>query len=83
MPYIKQEERVVMDGVVDFLKIAGVEPNGKLNYVLYAFCKRHIDPSYANYKNYIGELNECVAEIRRRLLAEYENEKIKSNGDVI
>lgn len=82
MPYIKQEDRVVMDGVVEFLKIAGVEPNGKLNYVLYAFCKRNIEPSYNNYKNYIGELEECVAEIRRRLLAEYEDEKIKINGDV-
>ena len=82
MPYIKPEERIVMDGVVDFLKIAGVEPNGKLNYILYAFCKRNIEPSYNNYKNYLGELEECVAEIRRRILSKYEDEAIARNGDV-
>jgi hypothetical protein len=37
---------------------------------------------YNNYKNYIGELQETVAEIRRRLLAPYEDIKIQENGDV-
>jgi hypothetical protein len=53
-----------------------------LNYVLFAYCKHMIKPSYANYKNFIGELEECVAEIRRRLLAPYEDKKIVDNGDV-
>jgi len=41
-----------------------------------------VSPSYNNYKNFCGELNECVAEIRRRILASYEDEKIEENGDV-
>jgi len=56
--------------------------DGDLNYVLYAYCKRHIVPSYANYKNFLGELTEAAAEIRRRLLAPYEDGKIRENGDI-
>jgi hypothetical protein len=41
-----------------------------------------VEPSYNNYKNFIGELNETVAEIRRRLLASYEDQKMEENGDV-
>ena len=35
-----------------------------------------------NYKNFIGELRQCANEIERRMLAPYEDEKIKENGDV-
>ena len=86
MPYIKKSERDFLDWVVDALHVnAGDEPleNGRLNYLLFAYCKRHVPPSYNNYKNFIGELNECVAEIRRRLLAPYEDQKIIENGDVL
>ena len=82
MPYIDPVDRPPMDSVVNAMKSAGVEPDGKLNYVLFKFCKDTVKPSYSNYKNFIGELNECVAEIRRRLLAPYENKKIQINGDV-
>ena len=71
-----------MDLVVDMMVHAGVQVDGDLNYILYAFCKRHIKPSYNNYKNYLGELNEAAEEIRRRLLAPYEDQKILENGDV-
>ena len=82
MPYIKDHLRPTMDTVVDQMKMAGVQVDGDLNYILYAYCKRHIKPGYGNYKNYIGELHEAAAEIRRRLLAPYEDEKILENGDV-
>lgn len=83
MPYIKEEDRYLMDKVVDQMRLCDVEPNGKLNYVLYAFCKRNIDPSYNNFKNYCAELRQCATEIERRLLGPYEDEKIRSNGDVL
>lgn len=82
MPYIKQEKRPALDRIVSEMWVAGVEANGDLNYLLFAYCKRCITPSYNNYKNFIGELNECAAEIRRRLLADYEDKKIETNGDV-
>lgn len=82
MPYILQENRPTMDKVVDAMVEAGVQANGDLNYILYKFCKYNVKPSYGNYKNYCGELNECAAEIRRRMTAPYENVKIDENGDV-
>ncbi|SNS80066.1 hypothetical protein SAMN05421640_1285 [Ekhidna lutea] len=82
MPYIKQEDRPKLDQLVEQMKEAGIAANGDLNYLLYAFCKRHVSPSYNNYKNFIGELNQCATEIERRILAPYEDEKMRENGDV-
>ena len=82
MPYIKQSMRPQMDSVVAQMDVAGVQANGDLNYILFAYCKHHIEPSYNNYKNFLGELNEAAEEIRRRLLAPYEDQKIIENGDV-
>ena len=82
MPYIKLEGRPDMDEIVDLMVQKGVKANGDLNYVLFKFAKYYIKPSYNNYKNYCGELEECAVEIRRRILAEYENQKISENGDV-
>lgn len=81
MPYIKQR-RKELDGIVDLMVKKEVRADGDLNYILYKFCKYHVTPGYNNYKNFNGELTECVAEIRRTLLAEYEMQKIKENGDV-
>jgi len=82
MPYIKQKDRPKMNMVVDVMRFQGVKADGKLNYVLYKLCKDDVEPSYNNYKNFIGELRQCATEIERRLLAEYEDLKIKENGDV-
>jgi len=82
MPYIKQADRPPMDIVVDEMIKQGVQPDGKLNYVLFKFCLKTVQPGYKNYKAFCGELEECAAEIRRRFTAHYENEKIKENGDV-
>lgn len=75
-----------------------VEPNGDINYILFKCCKYYIDPSYNNYKTFIGEIcyvadaldkgvfkdeyREAAAEIRRRILGPYEDQKIEENGDV-
>jgi hypothetical protein len=82
MPYITQNLRPTMDTVVEQMKKAGVVANGDLNYILYAFCKRNVKPSYNNYKNFCGELRQCATEIERRLLGPYEDIKILENGDV-
>ena len=82
MPYIKQNERSSMDQIVDMMDDWGVQANGDLNYILYAYCKRHVKPSYNNYKNFCGELRQCATEIERRILAPYEDKKIIENGDV-
>lgn len=82
MPYIKQEDRIVMDLVIKTMIDADVRANGDLNYILYSFCKKAIEPGYNNYKNYIGELRQCATEIERRILGPYEDEAIKRNGDI-
>lgn len=91
MPYIKDEivrkntkisKRKEMDVVVDLMVKQGVRVDGDLNYILYKFCKCYILPSYNNYKNFCGELDQCITEIKRRLIVPYEDEKIRENGDV-
>lgn len=82
MPYIKQRRRGHIDPVLPMIHATGLLSNGELNYLLYAYCKRYVKPSYNNYKNYIGELRQCATEIERRILAPYEDQKIIENGDV-
>ncbi len=82
MPYIKQESRPKMDKVVQAMVTAGVKADGDLNYILHKFCKYYVSPSYNNYKNFCGELNECATEIRRRMTGRYEDTKIRENGDL-
>jgi hypothetical protein len=82
MPYI--EDQVIRDSLDKLIDDNDgiLTANGNLNYFLFALCKRTVKPSYNNYKNFLGELAECSAEIRRRLLAPYEDKKINENGDV-
>jgi len=85
MPYIEQKFRPNLDELVNKMLRCGVHRDGLLNYVLFKLCKESNKgkfESYSNYKSYIGELNECVVEIRRRLLAPYEDLKRKEHGDV-
>ena len=87
MPYVLNidkdpELRPKLDKIVKHMIDSGVVANGDLNYILFALCKRSVKPSYNNYKNFIGELNECAAEIRRRFLSPYEEKAILRNGDV-
>lgn len=82
MPYIEKKYRPAMNEIVKLMKENNVEARGDLNYVLFAFCKRHIVPSYDEYKNFCGELRQCATEIERRILAPYEDKMILKNGDV-
>ncbi len=97
MPYVIPEKRPILDIIVQTMarvyaapegadehypEGSGLKVDGDLNYVLFAFCKRHVKPGYGNYKNFCGELRQCATEIERRLLARYEDVKILENGDV-
>ena len=66
MPYIKQEDRPKKDVVVKALADYGVSANENMVDILFFYCREHIKASYNQYKNFIGELNECAAEIDRR-----------------
>jgi len=73
-------------------------PNGDINYFLFKYAKYHIEPSYNNYKDFIGEIciamdktdnikykdeyRESAEWIRLKILAPYEEIKKEENGDV-
>lgn len=82
MPYITPERRIRLKSIIDHLEECHVDSNGDLNYILYAYCKRHVRPGYARLRNYCAELRACATEIERRILAPYEDTKIEENGDV-
>ncbi len=82
MPYIPEEERKLLDKIVEVMVTASIKANGDLNYILFKFCKYHIQRSYNSYKNYCSELRQCATEIERSILGPYEDRKKIINGDV-
>ena len=42
----------------------GVKPNGDINYILFKYCKYHVNPSYNNYKAFMGEIYNAVESTR-------------------
>jgi len=59
---------------------------GDLNYLLtkvcHAFLDKQIHRNYQSYNDVIGALECCKLEFYRHVVAPYEEEKIKENGDV-
>lgn len=80
MPYIKHTVRRLID------KLWTIPENaGELNYLLTKHCIDYINThgeSYQTYNDIIGALEGCKMEIYRRKVADYEDVKIKENGDV-
>lgn len=66
MPYVLQERRKELDPIVDLLADEGFLPNSTLGVLLFVFCRDCVKPSYKNYKNFCGELAQCIVEIKRR-----------------
>lgn len=97
MPYIKKEDRAKYDefiqNIVQDIKCDKVtwsyDPKrevsvGELNYLISSILWKLFDmnPSYTFGNGIVGML-ECVKqEFYRRKLGPYEDEKIKSNGDI-
>jgi len=62
-----------------------LQPNGNINYMLFKLFRMLTQNrlmSYNRAKEFIGELECAKLEIVRRPLSEYENKKMKENGDV-
>jgi len=66
MPYILSERRKELDPIVELLVSEGFLPDGNLATLLFVFCRDCVKPSYNNYKNFCGELDQCIIEIMRR-----------------
>jgi hypothetical protein len=80
MPYIKELDRLgIEDGYIE------PETPGQLNFAFTMYIKRYIQQrgsSYETFNDILGALEGCRMEFYRRVVAPYEDEKIKENGDV-
>lgn len=87
MPYVKKEKRVELDKIVNQIlalmeKIPDEDRDGCLNYLFTKTLKSLYRPSYFNYERVMGLL-ECIQqEFYRRLIAPYEDSKMREHGDV-
>lgn len=83
MPYIKPDEREELDPVVAKL-LSRLGTVGELNYVITKLCLgfANREMRYHNLNAVVGVLECAKLELYRRLVAKYEDEKAKENGDV-
>ena len=83
MPYIKNEieRRQVGNVFAKFTRYFGKNFTGYLNLFLFYLAAYSCD-CYADYRDFIGELEMAKLEIYRRKIAPYEDKKIIENGDV-
>lgn len=91
MPYITKEQREQLDPSIELLfselDYMGDSKNlaGLMNYSISALISKLLDTKGLNYHNInelIGMLECAKLELYRRVASPYEDEKIKSNGDV-
>jgi hypothetical protein len=76
MPYIPQEDR-------DEASLGG--PSGEFNFLITSACIKRAElrgHRYSVYNDIIGALECAKLEMYRRMVAPYEDIKIKENGDV-
>lgn len=79
MPYIKQEQRErLLNDLVP-------QDAGELNFIFTSLIAIYLEEkglSYQTINDVVGALESCKAEFQRRVVAPYEDVKIKENGDV-
>lgn len=87
MPYIKREQRPKIDELVNpliaYLKSIPVEDqDGSVNYTITRILKGLYPLKYYHLNRALGVLTAIKDEFYRRVIAPYEDTKIKENGDV-
>lgn len=77
MPYITQEDK-------EFLETELPDTAGHLNYLFTTIINGYTEDgvSYQKINDVVGALEGAKAEFQRRIVAPYEDKKIKENGDV-
>ena len=85
MPYIKPEDRTKYEVLVNEMCHSDIQSAGELNYLItqlvYNFMSSRGE-SYQSYNDVMGALEGAKLELYRRSISAYEDEKIKTNGDV-
>lgn len=80
MPYIPPDHRSIMTP-----KVGPIESPGELNFAITGLIKAYIEEngtSYSVFNDIMGALEGAKLEFYRRVVAPYEDSKIKENGDV-
>lgn len=84
MPYIKEEQRKILDPKVEDLSDF-ITNGGKINYCIVKLCLSFVQFEGENYENYA----ECLAaiegakqELYRKHIAPYEDKKEQENGPI-
>jgi len=83
MPYIKEEDRTMFAGLLG--DCGPISTAGDLNYVLTIICDEYLKNKgkcYQNINEVIGVMECMKQEFYRRVVAPYEDQKIKENGEV-
>ncbi|MFW5730539.1 MAG: DUF6899 family protein [Desulfonatronovibrionaceae bacterium] len=84
MPYIAREKRRKFDQELERLALK-VENQGELNYCIYKLSRLIIErmgESYQNLSMCSSAMEHAKLEWYRRVLAPYEDKKIKENQDI-
>lgn len=93
MPYINKKQREIVDSSIDSLVVAlnqaigSGDPSGGLNYTITTLLLRYTQGRWPKFRYFIspmvrGVLADVSTEFYRRVVALYEDEKIKSEGDL-
>jgi hypothetical protein len=89
MPYLSDEHKNELDDAIIDLTTTLTETEvsipGGLNYIISQIVDRVVvkhGESYSLYNTMLGSVEAAKLEIYRRLIAPYEDTKIKENGDV-
>jgi broad-specificity NMP kinase len=85
MPYIKPNRREELSLDINTLAKEINFDVGELNYVVTQLCRKYLDRTpkkYTDYNSIVGVLECAKLEFYRRAAANYEDAKIKENGDV-
>jgi len=84
MPYIKKENRIKFDALIDELSDQ-ITCEGDLNYIITSLVHFEIIKKGKNYQvvnNLIGALECAKLELYRVVIGPYEDIKLKENGNV-
>lgn len=87
MPYIKKNERPELDALMAPLakhiqSLPMEEQDGAMNYSVTKMFKAVYPMRYFHLNRALGVLTAIAQEFYRRIVAPYEDQKIKENGDV-
>jgi len=83
MPYIKEEERISYDKILD--QLPDIRSKGDLEYCVFKLMKKFMkirDVRYSTLHEVVYAVMHCADEYRRRYLDKREDEARESNGDI-